>query len=49
MDGLEGASADGFERDTMDRLLSGLTSRVFLMSNAHEDAPVLFQTRWVSR
>jgi hypothetical protein len=46
MDGLEGASADSFERDTMDRLLSGLTSRVFLMSNAHEDAPVLFQTRW---
>ena len=46
MDGLEGASASGFERREMDRLLSGLTSRVFLMANAHEDAPVLFQTRW---
>ena len=46
MDGLEGASASGFDRRETDRLLSGLTSRVFLMSNAHEDAPVLFQTRW---
>ena len=46
MDGLEGASAGAFDRASMDQLLSGLTSRVFLMSNAHEDAPVLFQTRW---
>jgi hypothetical protein len=46
VDGLEGASTSGFDRREVDRLLSGLTSRVFLMSNAHEDAPVLFQTRW---
>ena len=46
MDGLEGASVSGFDRREIDRLLAGLTSRVFLMSNAHEDAPVLFQTRW---
>ena len=46
MDGLEGASARGFDRRETDRLLSGLISRVFLMSNAHEDAPMLFQTRW---
>ena len=46
VDGLEGASTSGFDRREIDRLLSGLTSRVFLMSNAHEDAPVLFQTRW---
>ena len=46
MDGLEGASTGAFNRRETDRLLSVLTSRVFLMSNAHEDAPVLFQTRW---
>ena len=46
MDGLEGASTGAFNRRETDKLLSGLTSRVFLMSNAHEDAPVLFQTRW---
>ena len=49
LDGLEGASASGgaqFDRRSMDQMLSGLTSRVFLMNNVHEDAPVLFQTRW---
>ena len=46
IDGLEGASTSGFDRRETDRLLSGLTSRVFLMSNAHENAPMLFQTRW---
>ncbi len=47
IDGLEGAStASAFDRKGTERLLAGLTSRVFLMNNAHEDAPVLFQTRW---
>jgi hypothetical protein len=46
MDGLEGASAAGFKRAETERLIAGLTSRVFLMNNAHEDAPVLYQTRW---
>jgi hypothetical protein len=30
----------------MDKIISGLQSRVFLMSNAHEDEPVLMTTRW---
>jgi hypothetical protein len=49
LDGLEGASgASGraFDRAGMDRLLSGLGSRVFLMNNVHEDSPALFRTRW---
>ncbi len=46
MDGLEGASAGAFDRAETDRLLSGLATRTFLMSNAHDDAPALFQTRW---
>ena len=49
LDGLEGASAhtaEGFDRESMDRLLSGLDSRVFLLNNVHEDRPVLFHTRW---
>jgi hypothetical protein len=49
LDGLAGASAASgakFDRASMDRLLSGLGSRVFLMNNAHEDAPVVFHTRW---
>ncbi len=26
--------------------MSALTQRVFLMRNVHDDAPVLFQSRW---
>jgi len=47
LDGLEGASAhSGFDRAEVDRLLSSLTSRVFLMRNVHEDGLTLFQSRW---
>ena len=50
LDGLEGAagSQNGkFDRKEMEKILSGLDSRVFLMNNVHEDAPVLFHVRWV--
>jgi len=49
LDGLEGAAATGagrFDRKRMERLLAGLGQRVFLMNNVHEDAPVVFQSRW---
>ena len=47
LDGLESANeSGGFDRAEVDRLLSGLTSRVFLMRNVHEDALTLFQSRW---
>ena len=50
LDGLEGAAAGGagrFDRKRMEQILAGLGQRVFLMNNVHEDAPVVFQTRWV--
>jgi hypothetical protein len=49
LDGLEGASGQGgqsFDRGAMDRLLSQLGQRVFLMNNVHDDHPVVFETRW---
>jgi hypothetical protein len=49
LEGLEGASAavgSTFDRQKMEATLAGLSSRVFLMNNVHEDAPVVFQTRW---
>jgi hypothetical protein len=49
IDGLEGASAAAgmkFDRGEMERIISGLGKRVFLMNNVHEDAPVIMQTRW---
>ena len=49
IEGLEGASSaagKSFDRQAMEATLTGLTSRVFLMNNVHEDRPVLFETRW---
>jgi len=50
LDGLEGAAGTQnakFDRGEMEKLLSGLGNRVFLMNNVHEDHPVLFHVRWV--
>ena len=49
LDGLEGASTAAgasFDRPKMEKILAGLGNRVFLMNNVHEDAPVVFQSRW---
>lgn len=46
LEGLEGASATSFDKGAMERTLAALDSRVFLMHNVHEDAPVVFHTRW---
>ena len=48
IEGLEGAAAGtGFNRSRMEEVLAGLGQRVFLLNNVHENAPVVFQTRWV--
>jgi hypothetical protein len=48
LDGLEGAAAgsSNFDRQSLDRLLSGLGSRVFLLNNVHENQPTTFMSRW---
>ncbi|MCD6291692.1 MAG: ATP-binding protein, partial [Anaerolineae bacterium] len=48
LDGIEGALGAGAlaDRRTLDRLIAGLESRVFLMNNVHSDGPILFRTRW---
>ncbi|MBI2480589.1 MAG: ATP-binding protein, partial [Planctomycetia bacterium] len=49
LEGLEGASASAgssFNRAQMEATLAGLGNRVFMMNNVHDDAPVVFQTRW---
>jgi hypothetical protein len=49
LDGLEGVasgSGQGFDRAGLDRLLSSLDKRVFLLHNVHDREPLLFQTRW---
>jgi hypothetical protein len=49
LDGLEtvtGAANTKFDRAAINAALSSLKSRVFLMSNVHEDHSTIFQTRW---
>ena len=46
IDGLLSASGDGLDKSMLEKLVANLSSRVFLMRNAHEAAPVLFRTRW---
>ena len=49
LDGLEGASmqqGSAFDRPAMERSLSALGNRVFLMNNVHDDGPTIFQSRW---
>jgi hypothetical protein len=46
LEGLEGASAGSFDRAAVDRILSALQKRVFLLHNVHDDHLVTFQTRW---
>jgi hypothetical protein len=47
LDGLEGAAAGGsFDRASIERAISRLQTRIFLMSNVHEDHPQVFETRW---
>jgi hypothetical protein len=50
IEGLEGASTaagKAFDRAAMEATLAGLTNRVFLVNNVHDDHPVLVKTRWV--
>jgi hypothetical protein len=47
IDGLQSALAgSGFDRATLEKLMSGISQRVFLMRNVNDDEPVLFKTRW---
>ena len=49
LDGLEGAASSagqGFDRASIDRLLSALGKRQFLLHNVHERQPIVFETRW---
>lgn len=49
MEALEGWAAGAslsFKKSEAKEDLAGLSSRVFLMHNVHEDAPVVFHSRW---
>ncbi len=45
LDGLESAGG-GISRSAIDKLISTLNKRVFLMNNVHENQPAQFKSRW---
>lgn len=47
IDGLEGAaSGSAFDRETVDRILSGLKKRHFYVHDVHAAQPVVIESRW---
>ncbi len=49
LEGLEGIAAgtgQKFDRQEMEQLLAGLSKRIFLLNNVHDDGPEVFETRW---
>jgi len=47
IEGLLGSEASGgLDKAGFEALMSNITQRTFLMRNVHDDAPVLFRTRW---
>ena len=49
LEGLEGAAAgtgQRFDRQQMEEILAGLSSRIFVLNNTHDDAPEVFESRW---
>ncbi len=49
LEGLEGvavSSGGSFNRSTIDKLLSGLGKRIFLLHNVNKSAPETFEARW---
>ncbi len=46
LDGLLGSSSQGFDRNTLEQMISQLGKRIFLLHNVHEQKPELFETRW---
>jgi hypothetical protein len=49
LEGLEGIAAGTgrkFDRQEMEQLIAGLSQRIFLMNNVHDDGPEIFETRW---
>ena len=49
LEGLEGiavGTGQKFDRQEMEQLLAGLSTRIFLMNNTHDERPEVFETRW---
>ncbi|HEV2826668.1 MAG TPA: hypothetical protein VGW76_03635 [Pyrinomonadaceae bacterium] len=46
LEGVAGGTGMKFDRQQMEQTLAGLSNRIFLLNNVHEDGPEVFETRW---
>ena len=49
LEGLEGVAAgtgQAFDKQGMEQILAGLSNRIFLLNNVHDDGPEVFESRW---
>jgi hypothetical protein len=46
LEGIAGGTGQKFDRQEMEQILAGLSNRIFLLNNTHDDAPEVFETRW---
>ena len=49
LEGLEGVAAgagQNFDRQQLEQTLAGLSNRIFLLNNVHEEGTEIFETRW---
>jgi len=46
LDTISSSSNATLNKDEIDKLISNLGKRVFILHSIHEDAPLIFQTRW---
>ena len=46
LEGIAAGSGQNFEHRQMEQILAGLGKRIFLLNNVHDDAPVIFESRW---
>ncbi|HEY6230045.1 MAG TPA: DUF87 domain-containing protein [Pyrinomonadaceae bacterium] len=46
LEGVAGGTGMKFDRQQMEQTLAGLSNRIFLLNNVHEDGAEVFETRW---
>jgi hypothetical protein len=46
LEGIAAGTGHAFDRQSMEQTLAGLSSRIFLLNNVHEDEAAVFETRW---
>ena len=46
LEGIAAGTGQKFDSQEMEQLLAGLSNRIFLLNNTHDDAPEVFETRW---